>query len=43
MTNMTAYYEVYTETLDGVGESILVWSDPDKQFRGHTEVRQCVR
>jgi hypothetical protein len=28
----------YLETLDSVGESILVWADPENKFRGHTEV-----
>jgi hypothetical protein len=30
--------EDYLKTLDSVGESILVWADPENKFRGHTEV-----
>ena len=31
-------YDEYIESLDSIGESILIWADPDKQFRGYTEV-----
>mmetsp|Transcript_21702 Transcript_21702/g.28058 ORF Transcript_21702/g.28058 Transcript_21702/m.28058 type:complete len:280 (-) Transcript_21702:240-1079(-) len=30
-------YDQYISTLDGVGESILQWSDPEGKFRGATE------
>jgi hypothetical protein len=33
-------YDEYIATLDGVGESILKWADPDTQFRGYTDVRE---
>lgn len=29
----------YVEILDGWGETILAWADPDDKFRGYTEVR----
>jgi elongation of very long chain fatty acids protein 4 len=29
--------EVYTRTLESVGESILGWADPENNFRGYTE------
>lgn len=35
-------YEKYMKTLDSVGESILQWADPERNFRGYTEVRACV-
>jgi len=35
----TSAYDKYAETLESVGESILDWADPEKQFRGYTEVR----
>jgi hypothetical protein len=30
-------YEEYTQQLESIGESILTWADPEKQFRGYTE------
>jgi hypothetical protein len=33
-------YDEYNEKLDAIGESILNWADPDKNFRGYTEVRE---
>lgn len=30
----------YMKTLDGLGESILNWADPERDFRGYTEVRR---
>jgi hypothetical protein len=36
-------YDEYISKLEDIGEAILQWSDPDKLFSGHTEVRslQC--
>lgn len=35
-------YEEYMKKLDSVGESILLWADPERNFRGHTEVRMML-
>lgn len=35
-------FEEYTKTLDSIGESILTWADPERDFRGYTEVRLVV-
>jgi hypothetical protein len=32
----------YLATLDSIGESILVWADPENKFRGYTEVRNLI-
>jgi hypothetical protein len=36
-------YDEYISKLEDIGEAILQWSDPDRLFSGHTEVRslQC--
>jgi hypothetical protein len=34
-----ASYQEYTAQVDAIGEIILQWSDPDKLYRGYTEVR----
>jgi hypothetical protein len=31
-------YDEYIAKLDAVGEAILTWADPQKQFRGYTDV-----
>ena len=30
--------DTYFSTLDSIGESIVAWTDPENQFRGHTDV-----
>lgn len=30
--------DAYVDTLNGIGESIINWSDPDSQFTGFTKV-----
>lgn len=35
--------DTYIETLNGVGDKILTWADPENQYRGPTEVsKNCV-
>ena len=37
-------FDEYMKVLDSAGESILSWADPERNFRGYTEVRlteQC--
>jgi hypothetical protein len=31
--------DAYKERIDQIGEAILQWADPQRQFRGYTEVR----
>lgn len=33
---MGGLYESYMESLDGIGESILLWADPENRFVGYT-------
>lgn len=35
--------DTYIDTLNGFGDKILTWADPENQYRGPTEVRKnCV-
>jgi hypothetical protein len=45
MDMLPATYDEYISMLDGIGDSILEWSDPEHLFSGHTKVRsvRCVR
>jgi hypothetical protein len=32
--------DVYISTLNSIGDAVIEWTDPENQFRGHTEVRK---
>lgn len=35
--------DTYIDTLNGFGDKILTWADPENQYRGPTEVsKNCV-
>jgi len=33
-------FDSYMKSLESLGDSILNWSDPERNFRGYTEVRR---
>lgn len=34
--------EAYAETLESVGDSIILWADPDGEFSGFTKVKSTM-